>query len=120
MSVIEDICNELDNMSDEEFEAKWKEVCDEVGDVDSPTVEEYIDFLKGYKEQKEMLDLIDKARENLMNMTEEEREELFKKCEEWNNVGPNAEEFIDILLKGQKDIDPDIRNHVDEHFWELV
>jgi hypothetical protein len=120
MSVIEDICNELDNMSDDEFEAKWKVVCDEVGDADSPTVEEYIDFLKGYKEQKEALDLIDKARENLMNMTEEEREELFKKCEEWNNVGPDAEEFIDILLKDQKDIDPDIRNHVDEYFWELV
>ncbi len=33
-------------------------------------------------------ELIDKARENLMNMTEEEREELFKKCEEWNTVGP--------------------------------
>lgn len=88
MSVVEDICNELDNMSDEEFEAKWKEVCAEVGDVDSPTVEEHIDFLKGYKEQKEALNLIDKARENLMNMTEEEREELFKKCEEWNAVGP--------------------------------
>jgi len=33
-------------------------------------------------------ELIDKARENLMNMTEEEREELFKKCKEWNTAGP--------------------------------
>lgn len=119
MSVVEDICNEPDNMSDEEFEAKWKEVCDEVGNVDSPTVEEYIDFLKGYKEQKEALELIDKARENLMNMTEEEQEELFKKCEEWNDVGPDAEEFINYLLKGQKDIGSDIREYVNEHFWEF-
>lgn len=64
--------------------------------------------------------LAEKLKSKLNEMSDEERDKVFKSAEEFKDIGPNAEEFINILLKGQKDIDLDIRKHVDEHFWELV
>ena len=64
--------------------------------------------------------LAEKLKSKLNEMSAEELDKVFKATEEFKDIGPDAEEFINILLKGQKDIDLDIRKHADEHFWELV
>lgn len=64
--------------------------------------------------------LAEELKSKLEAMSDEERDSVFKAAEEFKDIGPDAEEFINILLKGQKDIDIDLRRHVDEHFWELV
>ena len=64
--------------------------------------------------------LAEKLKSKLDEMSDEELDSVFKAAEEFKDIWPDAEEFINILLKGQKDIDIDLRKHVDEHFWELV
>ena len=44
MSVVEDICNELDNMSDEELNQKLKEL-EPLNNI-GPKVDEYLKFLE--------------------------------------------------------------------------
>ncbi len=46
--------------------------------------------------------LAEKLKNRLEEMSDEEIDRAFKAAEEFKNIGPDAEEFINILLKGQK------------------
>lgn len=72
------------------------------------------------RNSKTMEPLVEKLKSKLDEMSDEELDSVFKTAEEFKDIGPDAEEFINILLKDQKDIDIDLRRHIDEHFWELI